>query len=82
MRTKEEILEKLKSVLADLFEVEPDNVTLSANLYEDLDLDSIDAVDLVIKLKELTGKMVKPEEFKNVRTVSDVVDVVYKLVQD
>lgn len=82
MRTKEDILEKLKSVLAELFEVEPANVTLTSHLYEDLDLDSIDAVDLVIKLKELTGKMVNPDDFKNVRSVSDVVDVVYKLIQD
>lgn len=82
MRTKEDILEKLKSVLAELFEVDPANVTLTSHLYEDLDLDSIDAVDLVIKLKELTGKMVNPDDFKNVRSVSDVVDVVYKLIQD
>lgn len=82
MRTKEEIHEALKSVLEDLFEVDPENVTLAAELYSDLDLDSIDAVDLVIKLKEMTGKMVNPDDFKNVRKVGDVVDVVYKLIHE
>lgn len=82
MRTKEEIHETLKSVLEELFEVDPENVTLTAELYSDLDLDSIDAVDLVIKLKEMTGKMVNPDDFKNVRKVGDVVDVVYKLIHE
>lgn len=82
MRSQEEILVELKVVLEELFEVEQDKVELSSNLYEDLDLDSIDAVDLVIKLKEMTGKMVNPEDFKKVRTVEDVVGVIHKLLQD
>ena len=81
MQTQAEILEKLKEVLEELFEVNPDEVTLDSHLYEDLDLDSIDAVDLVIKLKEITGKMANPDEFKSVRTVGDVVVVVSKLIQ-
>ena len=81
MQTQAEILEKLKEVLEELFEVNPDDVTLDSHLYEDLDLDSIDAVDLVIKLKEITGKMANADEFKSVRTVGDVVVVVSKLIQ-
>ena len=75
MQTKEEILAHIKSALEELFEVEPGDVELSSHLYEDLDLDSIDTVDLVIKLKELTGEMAEPEDFK------DIVDVLYKLLQ-
>ncbi len=82
MHSKQEILDKLKHVLEELFEVEPDKVVAESHLYDDLELDSIDAVDLVIKLKEITGKMVNPEDFKSVRTVGDVVDVVHKLLQD
>ncbi len=82
MRSQEEILVELKVVLEELFEVEQDKVELSSSLYEDLDLDSIDAVDLVIKLKEMTGKMVNPEDFKSVRTVEDVVGVIHKLLQE
>lgn len=81
MQTKEEVLEKLKAVLEELFEVEPSDVELESHLYNDLDLDSIDAVDLVIKLKEITGKMASPEEFKAARTVGDVVDVIHGMLQ-
>jgi len=80
--TKDEIFEQIKGVLEELFEVDKSEVALSSHLYDDLDLDSIDAVDLVIKLKEITGKMATPEEFKAVRTVGDVVDIIYNLLQD
>ena len=78
---KELILGKLKGFLVDLFEVPEENITLEARLSEDLDLDSIDAVDLVVKLQELTGQRIKPDEFKSVRTVQDVVDRVYELFE-
>jgi acyl carrier protein len=78
---KELILAKLKAFLVDLFEVPEEDITLEARLSEDLDLDSIDAVDLVVKLQELTGQRIKPDEFKSVRTVQDVVDRVYELFE-
>ena len=81
MQTKEEIFEKIKEILEELFEIDPAEVQLESKLYEELDLDSIDAVDLVLKLKEVTGKMANPEEFKATRTVSDVVDVIHNLLQ-
>ncbi len=52
---------------------------LESNLASDLDVDSIDAIDLVVKIKELTGKQVNPEDFKNVRTVQDVVLVIQNM---
>jgi acyl carrier protein len=55
-------------------------ITLDANLYSDLDIDSIDAVDLAVRLKELTGKRMQPEVFKSVRTVQDVVDALAALL--
>ena len=55
-------------------------ISLDAHLYQDLDLDSIDAVDLVVKLREITGKKIEPDAFKQVRTVQDVVNEVEKLV--
>ena len=81
MQTKPDVLDKLKVVLEELFEVEPSNVELTSHLYNDLDLDSIDAVDLVIKLKEITGKMASPEEFKAARTVGNVVDIIHGMLQ-
>jgi acyl carrier protein len=75
-----QILAKLRELLADKFEVDPARITPEADLYRDLDLDSIDAVDLVIKLQEMTGKRIKPEEFKSVRTIGDVVAAVDRLL--
>ena len=77
----QEIFARLRDLLVELFEVEPAKITLEANLYKDLDIDSIDAVDLIIKLKEITGRRVQPEAFKQVRTVGDVVNVVHGLTQ-
>jgi acyl carrier protein len=65
-----------------LFDVPEKNITLEARLYEDLDLDSIDAVDLVVRLQEITGKRIPPDRFKSVRTVQDVVDAVEDLLGD
>lgn len=74
------IFEKLKAILTGSFEIDPARVTLQADLFADLDLDSIDAVDLAIKLQEMTGKRVKPQEFKSIRTVGDVVATVQQLL--
>ncbi len=74
MDSRDELLERLRVYFHQLFEIEPDTVTLEARLVEDLDLDSIDAVDLIVKLQELTGNRITPDEFKSVRTVNDVVD--------
>lgn len=82
MLSRDEIYERLKGYLEDMFEVPAEKVSLEARLFEDLDLDSIDAVDLVVKLQELTGRKFKPEEFKSVRTVGDVLDQVHALLQE
>ena len=79
MLTQEQVLEKLREWMEDLFEISPEDVQLHANLATDLDVDSIDAIDLVVKIKELTGKQVNPEDFKNVRTVQDVVTVIQNM---
>jgi acyl carrier protein len=76
---RDEIFTRVKEYMVTLFDVPPAAITLDADLVEDLDLDSIDAVDLVVKLQELTGQKIKPEEFKTVRTVGDIVDRVYEL---
>jgi acyl carrier protein len=78
--TDDEILDRLKVILAETFEVDPARVTREASLFEELDLDSIDAVDLAIKLQELTGKRIRPEQFKNIRTVGDVIGAVRDLL--
>lgn len=79
--TPEEIHQKLREVLADSFRLDPARVTLEAHLFTDLDLDSIDAVELAIQLQEITGKRVKAQDFKDVRTVGDVVKTVHAMLQ-
>ncbi len=76
---KSEYLLTLRKVLAADFQIDPDAVTAEARLYDDLDIDSIDAVDLIVHLKEITGKKVPPDKFKSVRTVGDVVKVLESL---
>ncbi len=80
MKKTEEIFEQLKQILIDTFELEADAITMEAELYEDLDLDSIDAVDLVVQLRELTGEKISPEDFRNVRVVADVVEAIEALL--
>lgn len=81
MQTRDDIFNTLRDALVELFELEPARVTLDANLYQDLEIDSIDAVDLIDHIKRKTGKKIAAEEFKAVRTVNDVVEAVYRLVQ-
>lgn len=76
------IFQEVTELLHKLFEIDPQDVTPESRLYEDLELDSIDAVDMVVHLQKKTGKKIKPEEFKSVRTVQDVVDAVSRLLHD
>jgi acyl carrier protein len=78
--TKEDIYPMMVDMLHEMFELDKSKITLDADLYSDLDIDSIDAVDLAVKLKELTGKRLRPEVFKSVRTVEDVVDALAALL--
>lgn len=76
-----QIFEEVSGLLTSLFEISPEQITPQARLYEDLDLDSIDAVDMVVHLQKKTGKRVPPDAFKSVRTVQDVVDAVEQLLK-
>jgi acyl carrier protein len=82
MQTREDIFALLNEALIELFELDAEQITLSANLYEDLEIDSIDAVDLIDYLKHKTGKKIAAEAFKTVRTVEDVVEAVYQMVNN
>lgn len=78
---KKQIFQMLKESLIELFEIEENDITPEARLDEDLDLDSIDVIDLVEKLQDVTGSKIEPEEFKSIRTVEDVVDRVHDLFE-
>jgi acyl carrier protein len=78
--SENEVFLKVRTAMVDLFELEEAMITPQALLFDQLGLDSIDAVDLVVRLKNETGITVRPEEFKTVRTVDDVVKAVHRLL--
>ena len=78
--SKEEILNELTNILADDFEIKREKITPEANLFEDLEFDSIDAVDLAVRLQDFTKQKISPENFRQIRTVEDVVNAVEKLL--
>jgi acyl carrier protein len=80
LQSREDIFNTLRTALVELFELEPERISLESNLYQDLEIDSIDAVDLIDHIKRKTGKKIAAEDFKSVRTVNDVVEAVYRLV--
>ena len=82
MHTKEEIFNTIKDILIKDFDADESKIKMESNLVEDLDLDSIDAVDLVVKLQGIINRKVDPEDFKQIRTLQDVVNAVEKIVND
>lgn len=77
--TKDDIFVQIKEVLVSEFKIDESAVTLEANLYEDLELDSIDAVDLLVHMKKHVQGKIVPEQFKKARTIQDVIDVIHPL---
>ena len=80
MMTEQEVEKKIGQILVDDFEVDAAALKPETNLFTELDLDSIDAVDLVVRLQQATGKKVNPEDFRQIRTLGDVTQAVLKLV--
>ena len=81
--SRDEILARLGAILAESFELEAERVTRDARLREDLDLDSIDAIDLAVRLEEETGLKLDDEELRGLRRVGDVVELLHaKLAGD
>ncbi|MDR2134828.1 MAG: phosphopantetheine-binding protein [Treponema sp.] len=78
--TKDDLFLKIRDILTSEFEIEAKTISPESKLYDDLDLDSIDAVDLVVKMKEHVPGKIDPALFKNARTVQDVVGVLYPLL--
>ena len=78
--TKDQIYQRIVAILEETFEVEPEAISMQARLYDDLEIDSIDAVDLIVQLKPLLGGNLKPEAFRSVRSVQDVVDALHGMM--
>ena len=78
--SKEQIFDELKKILVDELEINEEDINMDSNLFEDLDLDSIDAVDIAVRMQKFTDKKLPPDEFKKIRTVNDVVEAVFALL--
>ncbi len=76
---REDIFKKVQEILNETFEIPLEDIKGDALIQDDLDLDSIDAVDLIVKLQKFTDKNIDPAEFKQVRTIDDVVTAIEKL---
>ncbi|MBU0537267.1 MAG: acyl carrier protein [Gammaproteobacteria bacterium] len=82
MHSRADIYQHIVKVMSELFEIAPEKLTEDAELYDELDIDSIDAVDLIVELKNFTGKKIAPDDFKSVRTVGDIVNAVEELLKN
>jgi acyl carrier protein len=71
MNSEQEIFASLQTLMSEMFELDTSNVTPDSTL-EALDIDSIDAVDMLVRIHEMTGKRIKPEDFKSVLTIGDI----------
>jgi acyl carrier protein len=78
--TKEQLFLKCVEILHETFDIPTERIKPESRLYEELDIDSIDAVDLIVRMKPMVGKRLQPEAFKAVRTVQDVVDALHTLI--
>ncbi len=76
--TEQQIQTILINGLEELFEIDPADVTLESNIYEDLDIDSIDAIDFIDYIKRKTGHKLQADDFRNVKTLSDVIQSIMK----
>lgn len=78
--SKEDIFNELKTILVDDLEIPETEIKESSNLFTDLDLDSIDAVDIAVRMQRYTDKKLPPEEFKKIQTIDDVVNAIWNLM--
>jgi len=76
MVSREDVFNTLRDTLVELFEIDPERVTPQAHLYTDLEIDSIDAIDLIDHVRRQTGHKLEANDFRTVRTVEDVVQAI------
>lgn len=82
MLSSEQVLEMLRTAFAELFEIDPARITPATRLREDLEIDSIDAVDLIDRVRKVIGRKVTAEDFRSVRTVGDLVQAIERFSKD
>ncbi len=81
MTSLEEVDRQVREVLISTFNLSREAVTPEATLFQDLDLDSLDAIDLAVKLETETGLKLVETEFRSIRTVQDVVETIHRKME-
>ena len=79
--TKEDVFQKFQDILVSEFDLDKELIKNDAKLYDDLELDSIDLVDILVKMKEHLAGNIEPEKFKKALTIGDVVDILQPLAK-
>lgn len=74
----EATLERVKKIIVESLNVEPSEVTMEANIKEDLGADSLDVVDLIMELEDEFDMEISDEEAEKIATVGDVVEYINK----
>lgn len=80
MKTKEAIFGRIQQLLVEVFEIERADISLASDLYKDLDFDSLDAVELAVKLGVETGVSLQEEDLRTIRTVGDAVNILHQRI--
>jgi len=80
--TRDQIFEELKRTMSETFEIDPSAITTEARLVDDLDLDSIDGVDMAVRIQDLTGKRVDEKDLRSLQTVGNVLDLIENMLLD
>lgn len=80
--TRAELHSRIADAMAEMFDLDRSAIIEGARFVDDLDLDSIDAIDMAVRLQELTGKRVPEDDLRSIRTVGDIVDLAERLIRE
>lgn len=70
------VLDQIKKILVETMDIEEEKVTLDAKLKDDLNLDSLDSVELIMSAEEEFGIEIPDEDVMNFKTVNDIVNYI------
>ncbi len=82
IESTKDTFDRVQEIMVELFELEPDQINLQAHLVNDLDLDSIDAVDMIVQIQSKSGIAVNEDAFRNLRTIADVVELMDVMLKE
>ena len=79
---REAILSRVRTIITELIDVDPDAIKMDADLREDLRVDSLDSVEIVMALEEAFGIEIREEQASALRTVGDLVQSIATVQQN